>query len=472
MNTSQNSDLSASAHASPKNSFHAGPPDIAVLPTDNSQYEATIQALHESEERFRILAEAAFEALCIGENGIMLEVNDQFCCLFDYSRDDLIGMSAIELTDPSCHELVKSRIENKDDRAYEALGRRRDGTLFHCEIQGRRIPFRGKQARVTAIRDITERRRAQSEQRVESARLNALVENLQAGILVEDEDGRIRLCNRYFCEIFGLAQQPEELIGADYTVLKEADQRMFADPAAFKQRIEDISKRRETVINEEIKLRDGRVFERDYIPIFVDDRFLNDLWEYRDVTAQRQNEAQIVAQKGQLEEANAQLEELAATDGLTQISNRRAFDRAITDEFTRARRYDTPLSMLMLDVDRFKNYNDTFGHQAGDEVLRQLADLLKHIARDIDFVARYGGEEFAAILPGIDQNHARLVAERFRSAVEAAEWENRAITISVGATTLTPDHNDPCALIENADAALYRAKKSGRNRVAHAAERD
>lgn len=455
MNSSQRSDLPAPPHAPPGNGFQSG--------------EAH-RALQESEERFRILSEAAFEALCIGERGIMLEVNDQFCRLFDYSREELIGKSALELSDPSCHELLQSRIDNDDDRIYEALGRRRDGTLFHCEVQGRRIPYRGVQARVTAIRDITERRRAQTEQRIESARLNALVENLQAGIFVADEEGRIRLCNRYFCELFGLSMEPEKLIGKDCSVLAEKDKELFADPAVFAQRLEEISKRREIVINEEIELRDGRIFERDYIPIFVDDQFLNDLWEYRDVTAQRQAEAQIVAQKLQLQEANARLEELAATDGLTQIFNRRAFDRALADEFARARRYDTPLSLLMLDVDHFKKYNDAFGHQAGDEVLRQLADLLKHIARDIDFVARYGGEEFAVILPGIAKKDALAAAERFRAAVEAADWEHRALTVSAGAATLGAEHADPYALIKDADEALYWAKENGRNRVAHARE--
>jgi diguanylate cyclase (GGDEF)-like protein/PAS domain S-box-containing protein len=170
-----------------------------------------------------------------------------------------------------------------------------------------------------------------------------------------------------------------------------------------------------------------------------------------------------------LEEANARLELLAATDGLTRLKNRRAFQEKLAEEFERAARDATPLSLLLLDVDRFKQFNDDFGHPAGDSVLRGVALLLEETARSTDFVARYGGEEFAVLLPNTDEEGAVVLGERFRAAVMEAEWKHAAITISVGAATMAPGA-DGAELIDEADAALYESKRSGRNCVRHAAQ--
>lgn len=179
---------------------------------------------------------------------------------------------------------------------------------------------------------------------------------------------------------------------------------------------------------------------------------------------------QLEEYRHQLEEANARLETLATTDGLTQLKNRRAFQEKLMEEVNRAGRYSSPLSFLLLDVDHFKQFNDTFGHPAGDGVLRSVARLLEETARKLDFVARYGGEEFAVLLPNTDKEGAVVAAERFRSAVAEGDWRERAITVSVGVATLTTDGGDGSALIQEADAALYQSKRSGRNCVHHAGD--
>jgi diguanylate cyclase (GGDEF)-like protein len=172
-----------------------------------------------------------------------------------------------------------------------------------------------------------------------------------------------------------------------------------------------------------------------------------------------------------LEEANAHLSRAIETlhristiDGLTGAANRRHFDDMFGLEWRRAARSRKPLSLLMIDIDNFKSYNDRFGHQAGDDALRAVADVLRSsVHRAADLVARYGGEEFAVLLPETDAEHARQMAERLREQVE----QDCAATISVGVATSQPsrDAGDTEELIRRADAALYEAKRAGRNRV-------
>ena len=178
--------------------------------------------------------------------------------------------------------------------------------------------------------------------------------------------------------------------------------------------------------------------------------------------------AALEQQKSQLEEANARLEALAMHDSLTGLGNRRAFEQRITQEMHQARRYGTPLSLLLMDVDSFKAYNDSFGHPAGDEVLRILAQTSRVQGRETDFFARYGGEEFIVILPQTDATGAMVLAERLRVAVEKAAWPERPVTASLGAATLLPTMAGQDALVSAADQALYAAKAAGRNAVFHA----
>ena len=176
---------------------------------------------------------------------------------------------------------------------------------------------------------------------------------------------------------------------------------------------------------------------------------------------------QIAIQCAELKEANLCLNALAVTDGLTGLYNHRAFQQKLAEEFDRSKRYCTPLSLMLIDVDKFKPFNDTYGHPAGDEVLKQVAYLLQSAARTTDCVARYGGEEFVIVLPETDETGALEAAERIRLAIEQANWQKRAITISAGIASTRLDTQNPAMLIEEADKALYVSKEFGRNNVTH-----
>jgi diguanylate cyclase (GGDEF)-like protein len=177
-----------------------------------------------------------------------------------------------------------------------------------------------------------------------------------------------------------------------------------------------------------------------------------------------------------LDAANQELKRLSAIDGLTGIANRRLFDEHLQREWGRAQRNGTSLALLMCDVDHFKAYNDYYGHQAGDDCLRQVASIVsKACERSTDLAARYGGEEFAVIIPDCQSGGALIVAERLRQTLHqfAIPHDNSPdgfITLSIGlAATQALPGGSPTQLIEQADKALYQAKHEGRNRVCRAA---
>jgi len=196
----------------------------------------------------------------------------------------------------------------------------------------------------------------------------------------------------------------------------------------------------------------------------------------RDITESKQYERRLEdaqrklrQQQEMLQEVNNRLADLASLDALTQLRNRRAFEERLEDEVRRARRHGVALSLVLLDVDHFKSYNDTFGHPRGDEVLRAIGRTLRRTIRATDCAARYGGEEFAVILPNTDRDGAATAAESIRLAIAGAAWEDRAITASIGVATFGPDAGTTDALIDAADRALYRSKQQGRDRVTLAA---
>ncbi len=168
-----------------------------------------------------------------------------------------------------------------------------------------------------------------------------------------------------------------------------------------------------------------------------------------------------------LEARNATLAEIASSDALTGLRNRRFFQEALDSQFSLARRKGLPMSLVMIDVDQFKAFNDQFGHPAGDDVLREVGALLRSCVRDHDIVARYGGEEFAILLPATQEGESLPLADRLCLTVAHHRWPLRPVTISLGVATLRPDGMQPTDLIDQADRALYYSKALGRNRATH-----
>lgn len=190
-----------------------------------------------------------------------------------------------------------------------------------------------------------------------------------------------------------------------------------------------------------------------------------------DVTQVREAKREVARYLEELKTANEKLEELSTTDEMTQISNFRHFKSELAKEHERSERYDTPYSIIFIDVDNFKHYNDRNGHPAGDQVLIQVARILKEQCRNTDLPARYGGEEFVILGPGVSWKNALVLAERVRKKIEEETFEHGeaqplgCVSVSIGVSSCPADGASVEQILQAADEALYYSKTNGRNQV-------
>lgn len=691
---------------------------VSCIARDVTARRRAEDALRESEARLRYLSNAAFEGIAVSQNGRILDANSAFLSLYGYNREEAVGMAGTAFAAPESQALVAQKVAAGEESAYEALCLRRDGSTFPAEVRGRRVLWNGLPARVTAVRDITERKVLEDALRESQRFASSVAENSAGLIFVLDLETRSNVyANRNLGDFLGYEPEAMPLPGtdlltavvhpddiprmlmhlADFAARKDGEivefeyrlkhtsgewRWIWSREVVFKRRADgtpwqilgnaqDVTPRRaveEALRRSEEALRamlgsapvilyaadadgvitlsegtgltalglapgeavgrsvfefgggdaaviaanrralageavsydarfgalclhmelkpqrdesgavvgmigvsfdvteraqseerfrvlfeqssdahllfddagiidcnaaaltvmrctdkarllgvhparlsperqpDGQLSEEKgaemcrlarqngshrfewlrltldgtEIPVDVtltevtlrDKPVLLSVWH--DLTERKRAEQQIKDytvilefQKSQLEQTNRELESLATTDGLTNLKNRRTFSAKLADEHARAMRYHPPLSLLLLDVDHFKEFNDTFGHLAGDAVLRSVASALEHTARDTDLTARYGGEEFALILPQTDEAGAMVIAERIRTALDGRSWDLRPITVSIGVCTLSLATPTPESMVACADRALYRSKETGRNRATH-----
>jgi diguanylate cyclase (GGDEF)-like protein/PAS domain S-box-containing protein len=279
------------------------------------------------------------------------------------------------------------------------------------------------------------------------------------GIRLTDKDGIVWFVNPHYCAL--VEKSEEELIGQPFTV---AYAPAHAEKMLAKYR-ERFSRRSvEEVLRREVELWNGKK-----VVVEVASRFL--------VTREGEMLLSVITDRTkeellarELEAKNKELEQLASFDSLTGLMNRRLALELMQHELERAKRYRTPTSVLMIDIDHFKRINDTYGHLVGDEVLRQFGAILQKNARGMDIVGRYGGEEFLVVMADTGLDGALVFAERVRSSVEGHDFAIKngltlKVTCSIGVAQSDLDTMDADTLLARADEALYRAKQDGRNRV-------
>lgn len=408
-------------------------------------------------------------------HGNITAVNDKFCAVSQYSRDELLGQN---------HRLLKS--DQHAEAFYadlwatisagkvwrgEICNRRKDGTLYW--VASTILPFvdeAGLPSRYVSVRtDITtikeaqrvlERSRDELERLVETRTgelaereevLHGITNAAQDAVIMIDASGRVTYWNPAAERMFGFTESEVIGVGLGELIVPERYlERARTRFSRFAETGEGAAIGRTTTL--QARHRNGTEFP---VEVSLSAIKLRGQW----------SAVGIVRDATERVQAEERLKQLATTDPLTGICNRRHFDEVLASEIHRAARFSSPLSLILFDIDHFKRVNDSFGHQAGDRVLTQLAVTVSHTIRTVDLFARWGGEEFVVLLPGGDLNAGRVLAEKLRMALEKQPFSDVGqVTCSFGVAELAPGDTAD-ALIRKADHCLYRAKASGRNRV-------
>lgn len=450
-----------------------------------------------------ILDSADYSIISTDASGIIRSFNATAERCLGYATEEMVGRAAMEVlhdkTELTQHalalaeelgrpvapgfEILVAKATADVPAENEWMYIRKDGTRYPVHLSITALyDSEGQLAGYVGVgRDITTEKEAEAALRCSEERFRSLSQCSPIGIFHCDRNGDCLYTNEAWQKLAGMTL--EESLGSGWGRTLHPDdreeiQRVWADT---------IAENRDFMMEFRFLWRDGTVrwASAHITALYADSgERIGFVGINADITDRKGMEEQIAEQmyysqqanvelelrRYELEILNARLETLAMTDGLTGLNNHRRFQEALESEYQRALRYNTPLSLLMMDVDRFKMYNDTYGHPAGDEVLKAIAGLLREAGRETDCLARYGGEEFAILLPEADYEQALAVAERFRDCIEGADWPLHPVTASFGVATLTPGMDCRSELVRQADQALYASKESGRNCVTHCAD--
>lgn len=413
----------------------------------------------------------------VSAEGFFTHVNPSFCSLLGYSEEELSGELWESVIHPDDRVLLSSLLADNHGSGpsynrYEIRYICRSGESLWTRLSISLIkpilgspPFYFKQ-----VQDITEHKRAEDEAkqawnslRKSEEMYRIIAEHSTDMISKHDKAGTFLYVSPACRKLTGY--EPEELIGRVAYELFHPD-----DMASILQGQADLETSSDLVFNSyRVRRKDGSYvwFETTGSILRDDDgQFKEILCTSRDVSSRKNLEQQLLR-------SNELLQKISSIDALTGVANRRIFDESYAMEWRKAIRFSTPLTVILVDIDYFKTFNDTYGHQEGDLCLKQVADALRRAAnRPGDLIARYGGEEFVIVLPSTDATGASIVAERLRAEVENLSIPHirsdvsHVVTASLGTATIVPNleltRHD---LLLQADKALYQAKKDGRNRV-------
>lgn len=465
--------------------------------------QKTETALESSQEKYLRTFHSSPNAVLISRmsDGTVIEANDRFIDMFEFTREEVISSSTLSLNmwaDPKDREKMVALIKKSGYvKELEIDGRLKTGKIRTFLFSGEIIKIDGEKCLLIYLVDITERKQIEtilnlrlklwefSANHSTPELMQKVLDELE--ILTKSSIGFFHLMDRTtnslvlqawstrtkneFCKAEGEGMHyPVASAGVWCDSVREKRAIIHNDYASLPNRKGmpegHAQVKRELVVP---ILRDKHVLavigignkSTDYDQKDIDlvDLVANLAWE---IIIENQSEEKIV-------ELNKQLEKLAMIDELTSLNNRRSFFIKGNEEIVRARRYKTPLSIIMMDVDKFKMINDSFGHEYGDMALQSLAEILRDHVREVDIIGRLGGEEFGIMLPNTDGEHAMILAERLREAVEKKSSLKKEIqfsfTASFGVAEFDKEMQKLDDLLRDADTAMYQAKNQGRNRV-------
>ncbi len=423
--------------------------------------------LRDSEERYRMTFEqAALGIVHTDFNGIFLRFNERFAEIIGYPMDEVKGLSYQKIT-PAYEmsyslDAVKPLLSGACRTvSWEKRYMRKDGALTWVKLtssiqndgDGKPLHY------ITLVEDINDLKAAQAEIAAQQVRLELLLSSAGEGIVGIDSSERIMFMNKAARTVLGWGESESEVVGVN---LHNMTHNYHKDGTAYPQEecpvhqtlVDGVSR---TVTTEVFWRQDGTWFPVEYTVAAIreKDAILGCVVVFHDITERVR--------------MTQQLQELADTDPLTGVANRRAFTTAVDGEFQRIKRFNSSAALLMIDIDHFKQVNDRYGHDAGDSALVALARVLSNSVRATDLVARFGCEEFVLLLIETDLTGAVEMAERIREAVGkilvAENHQEFGFTVSVGVSMLAQEDDAWTDALTRADEAMYQAKGLGRNRV-------
>jgi diguanylate cyclase (GGDEF)-like protein/PAS domain S-box-containing protein len=429
--------------------------------------------LQESEARYRFLANNSTDLIVLVDHDGKRQYASPACRrMLGYEPEEMLEIRTPDAIHPEDRERVLAALgrryggETGAEHTLTYRMRRKNGTYAWVETTGRAVDMQGQDGqRLVIIRDVGQRMLDEARLKASEARYRLLADNSTDMVVQLDGNFVHQYVSPASREILGY--EPEELLGTGPVGMVHPED--AGRVTLVFQSLMNGACARHNVINR-IRHRDGR-----WVWVEAQLRALSDapggeptgiIGALRDISLRKAIEDELAA-------ANHRLRELADKDSLTSLPNRRVFDEMLVAEHRRALRERTSLALIMIDVDRFKEFNDLYGHPAGDECLRRIGTAIAgQVLRPGDLACRYGGEEFAVLLPNTDESSAAIVAERIRAAVADlkiphAQGVSNVMTISAGVASTRPTNVNQGAeaMTQSADLALYRAKHDGRNRV-------
>jgi diguanylate cyclase (GGDEF)-like protein/PAS domain S-box-containing protein len=410
----------------------------------------------QSETEYRALFECCPVPMWVfdQESLAFLHVNEAAIRHYGFSREEFLSMTIADIRPredvPALLHATTSPVHGLQE-AELWRHRKKDGTIIDVEIVSHDLNFHGVRAELVAAHDVTQRRHAEQALRLAEEKYRRIFENAIVGIFQSAPDGRYLSVNPALARMLGY-DSPQELRRS----ITDIDQQVYVDPerrAEFRRLLAE---------HDEVRNFECQVYRKDGSKIWLS---VNARAIFKDgvIACYEGTNADITERK----RAEERVQFLAYYDALTGLPNRTLLEDRLQKALASARRHKEKVAVLFLDLDQFKTINDSLGHSFGDQILQEVAERLKKLARDQDTVARIGGDEFVIALNGIREiPDAAVAAERIMNAmtVEFVVKERRFnVSCSIG-ISICPDHGaDSETLVKNADAAMYCAKESGRN---------
>lgn len=425
------------------------------------------EALRMSEQRFRSLVETTSDWIWeVDQGGVYTYASPKIKDILGYEPAEVVGRTPFDFMDPCDAERVGAIFSDlaqagKSFSSLENTNTCKDGRKAVLETSG--VPIFDGNGNLSGYRgidrDVTKRRLAEEVLRWKTTFLEALVDSSQDGILVLDSRKQKVLQNHRLVEMWRMP--PEVAETGDEEGRINFLMASIKNPEEFYTKLMHLYDHPDDTVRSEFELKTGGVVEALSYPVLSKDSMehYGRIWMFRDIT--------------EIRRYWDMLENLSTTDGLTGISNRRRFDEFLGREWRRSMRDRSELSLLIIDIDYFKQFNDRYGHLSGDDCLKHVADALrKTVRRAGDLVARYGGEEFVCVLSGTGEKGAIEVGRKVASEIAGLKIPHEGstvaehVTVSIGVATEVPERGQEYSdLIRKADRSLYAAKQKGRNRV-------